>query len=81
MRNYLRDIVDAARTMLAMYGRRDIPIVFAGVRPGEKRTEELTFSFEGTGIADFSLLCGAWATSSGEGLKEGIFRQSPLGLG
>ena len=34
-------IVDVAKKMLALYGRRDIPIVFTGVRPGEKLTEEL----------------------------------------
>jgi FlaA1/EpsC-like NDP-sugar epimerase len=35
-------IVDVARKMLALYGRRDIPIVFTGIRPGEKLKEELT---------------------------------------
>jgi FlaA1/EpsC-like NDP-sugar epimerase len=35
-------IVDVARKMLALYGRRDIPIVFTGIRPGEKLFEELT---------------------------------------
>jgi FlaA1/EpsC-like NDP-sugar epimerase len=34
-------IVDVARKMLALYGRRDIPIVFTGIRPGEKLTEDL----------------------------------------
>lgn len=34
-------IVDVARKMLALYARRDIPIVFTGLRPGEKLTEEL----------------------------------------
>lgn len=34
-------IVDVAKKMLALYGRRDIPIVFTGVRPGEKLTEVL----------------------------------------
>lgn len=35
-------IIDVARKMRALYGRRDIPIVFTGLRPGEKLTEELT---------------------------------------
>ncbi|MEZ4753465.1 MAG: nucleoside-diphosphate sugar epimerase/dehydratase [Bdellovibrionota bacterium] len=37
-------IVDVAKKMLALYGRKDIPIVFTGIRPGEKLTEVL-FSF------------------------------------
>jgi FlaA1/EpsC-like NDP-sugar epimerase len=39
-------IVDVARKMLALYGRRDLPIVFTGVRPGEKLSESLTQSSE-----------------------------------
>jgi FlaA1/EpsC-like NDP-sugar epimerase len=39
-------IVDVARKMLALYGRRDIPIIFTGVRPGEKLSESLTQSTE-----------------------------------
>lgn len=39
-------IVDVARKMLALYGRRDIPIVFTGLRPGEKLTEYLIDSGE-----------------------------------
>lgn len=35
-------IVDVAKKMLALYGRRDIPIVFTGMRPGERLDEELT---------------------------------------
>ncbi len=35
-------IVDVAKKMLALYGRRDIPIKFVGLRPGEKLTERLT---------------------------------------
>ena len=34
-------IVDVAKKMRALFGRRDIPIVFTGIRPGEKLTEEL----------------------------------------
>ena len=34
-------IVDVAEKLLALYGRRDIPIVFTGLRPGEKLTERL----------------------------------------
>ena len=46
-------IVDVAKKMLALYGRRDIPIVYTGVRPGEKLTEELTSSFEMTAPTRF----------------------------
>lgn len=39
-------IVDVAEKLLALYGRRDIPIVFTGLRPGEKLTERLYSSNE-----------------------------------
>lgn len=35
-------IEDVARKMLALYGRRDIEIVYSGIRPGERLFEELT---------------------------------------
>lgn len=34
-------IVDVARTLIDLSGRRDVEIVFTGLRPGEKMTEEL----------------------------------------
>ncbi|MDE6044198.1 MAG: polysaccharide biosynthesis protein, partial [Helicobacter sp.] len=34
-------IVDLAKNMLKLYHREDIPIVFSGLRPGEKLYEEL----------------------------------------
>ena len=34
-------IVDVARTMIDLSGRTDVDIVFTGLRPGEKLTEEL----------------------------------------
>ncbi len=34
-------IVDVARKMLALYGRREIEIIFTGLRPGEKLNETL----------------------------------------
>ena len=34
-------IVDLARTLISLSGRRDVPIVFTGLRPGEKLAEEL----------------------------------------
>ncbi len=39
-------IVDVAKKLLALYGRRDIPIVYTGLRPGEKLTESLYSSSE-----------------------------------
>lgn len=39
-------IVDVAQKMLALYGRRDIPVVFTGMRPGERLFEELTAPHE-----------------------------------
>ncbi len=35
-------IAEVAKKMLALYGRRDIPIVYTGIRPGEKLTEQLS---------------------------------------
>ena len=34
-------IVDVAKTMIDLSGRTDIDIVYTGLRPGEKLTEEL----------------------------------------
>ncbi|MCB0329139.1 MAG: polysaccharide biosynthesis protein [Bdellovibrionales bacterium] len=34
-------ILDVAKEMLALYGREDIPIVFTGLRPGERLSEEV----------------------------------------
>ena len=34
-------IVDLARTLITLSGRRDVPIVYTGLRPGEKLAEEL----------------------------------------
>lgn len=39
-------VVDVAKKMRALYGRRDIEIVFTGLRPGEKLTEEVVGSDE-----------------------------------
>lgn len=39
-------IVDVAKKMLALYGRRDIEIIFTGLRPAEKMTEELLADYE-----------------------------------
>lgn len=46
-------IVELARKMLALYGRRDIPIVFTGVRPGEKLSEVLSTNSEIRGATRF----------------------------
>jgi FlaA1/EpsC-like NDP-sugar epimerase len=34
-------IVDVAQTLIRMSGRRDIDVVYTGLRPGEKLAEEL----------------------------------------
>jgi len=39
-------IVDLAFKMLKLYGRRDIGIIYTGLRPGEKLTEDLLTSYE-----------------------------------
>lgn len=39
-------IVDLARTLISLSGKRDIPIVFTGLRPGEKLQEELFSAHE-----------------------------------
>lgn len=46
-------VVDVAKKMLALYGRRDIEIVFTGIRPGEKLSEELLMSTEFRGPTRF----------------------------
>jgi FlaA1/EpsC-like NDP-sugar epimerase len=40
-------IVEVAETMIRMSGRRDVDIVYTGLRPGEKLAEELFSSYEG----------------------------------
>lgn len=40
-------IVEVAETMIRMSGRRDVDIVYTGLRPGEKLAEELFSSHEG----------------------------------
>ena len=47
-------VVDVAKKMLSLYGRRDIPIVFTGVRPGEKLKEDLTDSGENVDSTSFA---------------------------
>jgi FlaA1/EpsC-like NDP-sugar epimerase len=39
-------ILDLATRMLSLVGRKDIEIVFTGLRPGEKLTEEVVSSQE-----------------------------------
>ncbi|MFN8390342.1 MAG: polysaccharide biosynthesis protein [Bdellovibrionota bacterium] len=39
-------IVDVAERMKALLGRRDLPIVFTGLRPGERLSEEITAKSE-----------------------------------
>ncbi len=47
-------IVDVAKKMIALYGRRDVEIVYSGIRPGEKLTEQLTSDFEETSSTRFT---------------------------
>lgn len=47
-------VLDVAKKMLALYGRRDIKIVFSGMRPGEKLTEALTGRFEQRAATNFT---------------------------
>lgn len=50
-------IVDLARDVIRFYGLEpdvDVPIVYTGVRPGEKLSEELLTSEEGTEKTDFA---------------------------
>lgn len=47
-------IVDVANKMLSLYGRPDIPIVFTGLRPGEKLTEDLLGKHEKITATNFS---------------------------
>jgi FlaA1/EpsC-like NDP-sugar epimerase/lipopolysaccharide/colanic/teichoic acid biosynthesis glycosyltransferase len=68
---------DLARKMIRMRGLRpeiDIPIVYTGVRPGEKLHEELVFREEGREATDHPLvhrLQAAFASSNGE-LQMGV---------
>jgi FlaA1/EpsC-like NDP-sugar epimerase len=39
-------IVDVAKKLQTLYGRRDLPIIFSGLRPGEKLTEQLFSEYE-----------------------------------
>jgi FlaA1/EpsC-like NDP-sugar epimerase len=39
-------IVDVAKKMLTLYGRRDLQVIYTGLRPGEKMTEELLCQYE-----------------------------------
>jgi FlaA1/EpsC-like NDP-sugar epimerase len=43
--------------MISLYGWRDVPILFTGLRPGEKLTEELWSQGEDTGCVSSSFAC------------------------
>lgn len=47
-------IMDVAKKMLSLYGRRDIPLVFTGLRPGEKLSERLVSRWENTAATPFN---------------------------
>jgi FlaA1/EpsC-like NDP-sugar epimerase len=49
-------IVDVAHTLIRMSGRRDIDIVYTGLRPGEKLGEDLFSDFEQRGTTRHSLV-------------------------
>lgn len=46
-------IVDVARKLRALYGRRDVPIKFTGLREGEKLYESLVSKIEEVGASQF----------------------------
>ena len=46
-------IVDVAKKLLALYGRRDLPIVFTGLREGEKLSEVLYSTTETQSTTEF----------------------------
>ncbi len=51
-------IVDVARTLIALSGRRDVEITFTGLRPGEKLSEDLFSADEGARVTTNPLITG-----------------------
>ncbi len=52
-------IVDVAKALIRLSGRRDIDIVFTGLRPGEKMTEDLVARAEDAALTSNPLITGA----------------------
>lgn len=59
-------VVDVAKKMMALYGRRDIEIKYIGMRPGEKLTERLTAEYERTEGTPFQKVNRLQCPSGGE---------------
>lgn len=63
-------ILDVAKKMRALYGRRDVPIVFTGIRPGEKLSERLSEAGENTTSTRFQKVTRIISSSPA---NEGVF--------
>ena len=71
-------IVDVAQKMLALYGRKDISIVFTGVRAGEKLSERLSDDSEASRPSRFKKVNKV--TSKVQGISVAAWTQSHQGL-
>jgi FlaA1/EpsC-like NDP-sugar epimerase len=68
-------IVDLARDVIRFYGLEpdvDVPIVFTGVRPGEKLREDLLTAEDGTDKTSHPRLFVARLRATAEGWAEGL---------
>lgn len=63
-------ILDVAKKMRALYGRRDVPIVFTGIRPGEKLSERLSEAGENTTSTRFQKVTRIVSSAP---ITEGVF--------
>lgn len=63
-------ILDVAETLIEMSGRRDVDIVFTGLRPGEKMSEELFTPGESIKATDHELVSSVDVPMLREGVVE-----------